>query len=525
MKDQLILIYSYLHGIWQYRWSALVIAWAVALPGWVAVYTLPDQYTSKVKIHVDTESVMTPLLDGLAVDSTVDTGLDIMSQLLFTRKNLEEIIRQTDMDLETNDSEAMNHLVKKLAGSIILKESSGGGHNRHVNIYELSYQGRSAERTYQVVSKLLNTLIETTLSSARTDTAEAQIFLDHQITEYEERLTAAEQKLAKFKRANVGFMPDEQGGYYSRLQREQDELDDIRSELRLAKRRHSEMLKQLDGESPLLDGSSYGTAKVLKLRQYREQLETLLSQYTEQHPDVQALRASIADVMSNENIEGDEIVNVGAGDSVEFNPVYQELKGEIHRASIEVETLKIRLKEQESSVEALKQAVDIIPEVEAKLAKLNRDYEITRARYLSMVERRESARLAQKVGQSGSNIKFHIIDPPRVPTKPSGPNRLLFLTAVFFAAIAAGLGWGFLRYLIQPTFIDSSQLRDKVALPVLGSVGLFVTAEHKRRRKIQLASFLLVFSLLIASYGGFVVFRGPGSELVKAVISLRSSVL
>ena len=68
MKDQLILIYSYLHGIWQYRWSALVIAWAVALPGWVAVYTLPDQYTSKVKIHVDTESVMTPLLDGLAVD-------------------------------------------------------------------------------------------------------------------------------------------------------------------------------------------------------------------------------------------------------------------------------------------------------------------------------------------------------------------------------------------------------------------------------------------------------------------------
>ncbi|MDX2507685.1 MAG: hypothetical protein QNL62_24870 [Gammaproteobacteria bacterium] len=520
MKDQLILIYSYLHGIWQYRWAALVIAWAVALLGWVAVYSLPDQYTSEVKIHVDTESVMKPLLEGLAVDSDVATGLNIMSQLLFTRKNLEEIIRQTDMGLEANGSETMDQLVKNLAGSVILKES---GEGRNDNIYKLSYQGRSAELTYQVVSKLLNTLIENMLNSARTDTAAAQVFLDHQITEYEMRLTAAEQKLAKFKRANVGFMPDEQGGYYRRLQREQDELDDIRSELRLAKRRHSEMLKQLDGESPLLDNSSYGAPQVLKLRNYREQLETLLSQYTEQHPDVQALRASIADVLSNENVEDAKIVDVGRGGSVEFNPVYQELKGESHRAIVEVETLKIRLIERENSVEALKQSVDIIPDVEAKLAKLNRDYEITRGRYLSMVERRESARLAQEVGQSGSNIKFRIIDPPRIPTKPSGPNRLLFLTAVFFAAIAAGLGWGFLWYFIRPTFIDSSQIRDKTGLPVLGSVGLFLTTEHKKKRMIQLTFFLLVFSLLLASYGGFVVFREQGSDLVRTLISLRSS--
>jgi len=521
MKDQLILIYSYLHGIWQYRWSALVIAWVVALPGWVAVYALPDQYASKAVIHVDTKSIMKPLLQGLAVESDVDTGLNIMSRLLLTRKNLEDVIRQTDMDLEVNDSEAMDLLVENLADSIILKDSGENRRKRDNNIYELSYQGRTAELTYQVVSKLLNTLIETTLSSARTDTAEAQIFLDHQITEYEKRLTTAEQKLAKFKRVNVGFMPDEQGGYYRRLQREQDELDDIQSELRLAKRRHSEMLKQLDGESPLLDNSSYGAPQVLKLRNYREQLETLLSQYTEQHPDVQALRASIADALSNENVEDNEIMGVGRGDSVEFNPVYQELKGEIHKGSVDVETLKIRLMEKEKSVEALKQSVDIIPVVEAKLAKLNRDYEITRERYLSLVERRESARLAQEVGQSGSNMKFRIVDPPRVPTKPSGPNRLLLLTMVLFAAISAGLGWGFLRYLIHPTFIDTNQIRNKIGLPMLGSVGLYLTTEHKKKRQTQFTSFLLVFLMLLISYGSVMAFNEPGSNLVRALMSLR----
>lgn len=521
MRDQLILIYSYLHGIWRYRWSALVICWIVALIGWVVVYSLPNQYTSKAIMHIDTKSVMQPLLKGLAVDSEVEAGLNMMSQLLLSRENLEEVIRQTDIDLEANDSKDMDLLVKNLASSIVLK---GDGRSRRTssNIYELSYQGNSAELVYQVTSKLLNTIIETMMSSARTDTAAAQVFLDGQIAEYETRLTEAEQKLAQFKRTNVGFMPDERGGYYSRLQREQGELDDIRSELRLAKRRHSEMLKQLAGESPLLDNNNYGAPQVLKLRNYREQLETLLSQYTEQHPDVIALRATIADVMANKNSEDDEIVDLGTGDSVEFNPVYQELKAEIHKTSIEVETLKIRLAEQKSSVDALKQAVDILPEVEAKLAKLNRDYEITRERHLDLVARRESARLAEEVGLSGNNINFRIIDSPRVPTKPSGPNRLLLLSLVLLVAISAGLGWGGLRYLIQPTFIDSSQIRDKIGLPVLGSVGLYLTAQHKTKRRIQLTSFLLVFCLLILSYGGVLVFSASGSELVNALISSRS---
>jgi len=517
MKEQLILIYSYLHGIWRYRWSALVICWIVALIGWLAVYSLPNQYTSTAIMHIDTTSVMKPLLKGLAVDSEVEAGLSIMSQLLLSRKNLEEVIKQTDLDLEATDQEAMDQLVKSLTRSIVLK-GDGKGQRRSSNIYELSYQGNSAEIVYQVVSKLLNTLIETTLSSGRTDTAAAQVFLDRQIAEYEARLTISEQKLAEFKRANVGFMPDEEGGYYSRLQSEQGTLENIRSELQLAKRRHSEMLKQLEGESPLLDNNSYGGAKILKLRQYREQLETLLSQYTEQHPDVQALRAAIADVMASDAGD-DAVADIGSGDSVEFNPVYQELKADTHRASIEVETLKIRLAEQKNKVEALKQAVDILPEVEAKLAKLNRDYDITRERHLDLVERRESARLAQEVGLSGSNVNFRIIDSPRVATKPSGPNRLLLLSLVLFIALSAGLGWGFLRYLIQPTFIHSSQIMDKINLPVLGSVGLYLSTEHKRKRHRQFASFLLGFFLLVISFGGVMVFSDQGSELVNTVMS------
>ena len=236
----------------------------------------------------------------------------------------------------------------------------------------------------------------------------------------------------------------------------------------------------------------------------------------------QALRTNISDLLANENAEGDEIVDIGTGDSVEFNPVYQELKAEIHRASVEVGTLNMKLATQKKSVEALKQAVDVLPEVEAKLAKLNRDYDITRERYLDMVSRRESARLAQEVGLSGNNVNFRIIDTPRVPTKPSGPNRMLLLSMAFLVAMGAGLGWGFLRYLIQPTIIDSSQISNKIDRPILGSVGLYLTAQHKMRRRLQLTSFLLVFFLLVILYGFVVIFSASGSELFSAFIASRN---
>jgi polysaccharide chain length determinant protein (PEP-CTERM system associated) len=524
MREQLVLIYSHLHGIWQYRWVALMIACVIAIIGWAVVYTMPNKYTSSAVVHVDTTSVMKPLLKGLSVDAKVDEGLNIMSRVLLSRKNLLDVILHTDMNAGANTPEELDELVRNLGRSIVL--TSGGKRKRGSSIYELSYEGQSPELAYQVVSKLLNTLIENTLNSSRTDTASAQQFIDGQIAEYETRLTEAEQMLAEFKRKNLGFMPDEKGGYYKRLQSEERALSTIRSDLRLARRKHTAMLRQLEGETPLLSNSSYAAPKVQKLRQYREELEQLLTQYKEQHPDVVALQALIAETaesIANGNTTEKYTGGSKTGDSVEFNPVYQDLKAESNRASIEVETLNIKLAEQENIVKELKQAVNVLPGVEAKLAKLNRDYEITRERYLSFVERRESARLAQAVGQSGNNVKFNIIDAPRVPLKPSGPYRSLLLTAVFASALLSGLAWGFFKYLIQPTFIGSNQVSEKIGLPVLGSVGLYLTDEHKRKRKLQLVGFLMVLFLLVATYGASIAFRDSGGERSDVSVALNVS--
>ena len=503
MNEQLAQIYSYLHGMWRYRWTALVIAWAVALAGWMFVAALPSQFKAEAVVYIDTSSVMKPLLKGLAPETDSYDEIKVMSRVLLSRDNLLLVIRETDMDLKVDSPEAREALVKDLASAIVLK---GGGTGKkwepRSNIYEISYQGTSAKRAYQVVSNLLNTMIEGTLNSTRTDTVTVQKFLDKQIMEHEERLTVAEQQLAEFKKANIGYMPDEKGGYYMRLQRAQDLVQNTRSALQLAERRYAELTKQLRDEKPLLDRQSYESASAIKIGQLQEQLDILLNQFTELHPDVLSLQSAIADLKANKDAGG-EIESVGAGSGTpEFNPVFQEMKSDLSKAGVEVETLKIQLADHENRVKKLRDSIDVIPEVEAKLSKLNRDYEVTRERYLDLVERRESARLGQSAGQSASDVTFRVIEPPIVPIRASGPARLLLMTAVLFVALAAGLGFSFLLYLLQPTYINLHQVRLGVGLPILGSVSLYVTDEHRRKRRMQLASFLSVTMLLICVYGG-----------------------
>lgn len=176
MQEQLNQIFGYLYGMWRFRWSALLISWIAAMVGWVVVFSMPNQYQAKAVIYLDSTSVMKPLLKGLAVETDDDSQeLEVINRILLSRDNLLSVIRETDMDLQVNNPRAREKLVENLAGSIELK---GGGEKKKwektSNIYEISYQSDSAQRVYQVVSVLLNTMIEKMLNSSRTDTAIAQ---------------------------------------------------------------------------------------------------------------------------------------------------------------------------------------------------------------------------------------------------------------------------------------------------------------------------------------------------------------
>ncbi len=516
MNDILNMIYAYAHGIWRYRWSGVAVAWIVAVCGWLVVYGLPDQYQSKATVYIDTESIMKPLLEGLTVETGATSDPRVIKQVLLSRATLLSVLRETDMDLQGVTPEKMDDLLADLADSITLTENQvsgrGGGRSEKSRIYEISFQSDSAEKGYQVVSKLLDTLIENTLSSSRIDTKIAQKFIDKQIREYESRLNLAEQKLAEFKKKHVGLMPGERGGYYQRLQSELDGIAATKSQLRLARQRYAELNKQLSGESPVLDSG----AQASKLRSYQEKLVDLQTRFTDKHPDVIALKAKIADLKSNAK-------SAPTDDMGKFNPVYQNLKVLASKAKVEVGSLQIKLEEQQRSVANLRKQVNLMPQVEAELAKLNRDYTVTKKRYLDLINRREAARLTEEAGENRSDVTFRVINPPLIPSKPWGPNRPLLLSAVLLLSLFAGIAWAVVRYFLHPTFADFRQLREKTGLPVLGIVNLNRANVNVHAQKAQMAMFLVAMAVLLGIFVGVVWYQHPGSMLVRSLIGVNAA--
>ncbi len=514
IHEQVNILYGYLHGLWRYRWSALIISWLIAISGWLYIYSMPDKYLAKAAINIDTTSVMQPLLQGLAMQTNPEDEINVMTRILLSRENLLTVIRETDMDLGINSPEQREGLIGHLGSSIRLNSLGGRGNRSH--IYEISYESHSAEQSFKVVFNLLNSLIENTLNSGRMDTAMAEEFLDEQIQDYEQRLVQSEERLAAFKKTNVGFMPDEKGGYYARLRGQQAAIDATKSALRLAKQRYREIKLQLSGEKPVLSASSYTTANAAQLRTLQQQLDSLLVQFTEEHPDVKSMRARIADLRNS--LDGGGSVAFDP-DTAELNPIYQDLKVEESRARVEVGTYQVQLAEQRQKLAELEESIDIIPQVEADLAKLNRDYDITRDRYLALVERRESARMAQKVEENSSELIFRVVDAPVVPLLPSGPNRPLLLAGVLLAALAVGIAWAVVRFLLYPTFVDFKQMQKMINLPVLGTISLQVTHEDRRQRRLHLTTFLLALFLMFGSFAAALHYQQQGSVQIRILMS------
>ncbi|MDH5515433.1 MAG: hypothetical protein OEY45_09760 [Gammaproteobacteria bacterium] len=519
IHEQINVAYGYLHGLWHYRWSALLICWFVAIAGWFYIYTMPDKFLAKAAVHIDTTSIMQPLLQDLAMVTSPEDEINVMTRILLSRDNLLSIIRESDMDLVADTPETRERLIQRLSQSILISNVGGRaprGRNNGSSIYEISFESSSAEMAFKVVFNLLNSLIENTLNSGRMDSAMAEDFLNEQIRDYEQRLLQGEERLATFKKKNVGFMPDERGGYYARLQQQQELIDTTNSELRLAKQRYNAITQQLAGEKPVLTTttSSSGTSSILQ--NHQQQLDELLAQFTEEHPDVKAMRARIADLQ--ESGRGNS-AGVASGSNAGPNPIYQDLKIEEGRARIEVGTLQVKLTEQRQKLAELKQSIDTIPQVEADLVRLTRDYEITRTRYLALLERRESARMAQKAEKNKSDLIFRVVDAPVVPLLPSNPNRPLLLAGAFAAALAAGIGWSILRFLLHPTFVDFKQMSRMIDLPVLGTISLQITPEKQHQRRVDMAIFLLITMLMIGSFAAAIMYQQQGSVYLRMLMS------
>ncbi len=504
MQQILAQIYTYIIGVWRFRWLALAVAWTLSVAGWLWVWSLPESYLATARLDVDSTNILRPLLRGLAIQPDVNQRVALMSKTLLNRPNLEKLMRMADLDLHVTSDLEEERLLTSIKESISLR-----GDRQNTSLYSVSFKHEDRDTAKKVVQSLMTIFIESTLGEKRKDSSGAQAFLDQQIADYELRLSEAEQRVADFKQRNVGMLPGEAGGYYQRLDMARGQLSSARLQLKELENRRNELSRQLRGEEPIFFSSSSasrggGSPLDQRINALQEKLDFLSISYTELHPEVVQIRSKIDSLKQERDAEYEQAISMPSAATSNFSssPVYLSMRTMLAETEANVAELKVRVQEYSNRVKALENTVNSIPDIEVELQQLDRDYQVIAQQHNALLKRRESALLSEKVEKNADDIKFRIIDPPYVPLKPTEPDKLLLNATVLVFSLGAGAAVGFLFSLFSPVFFDRRSISDRLGLPVLGCVTLILAPEQARREFRSAMVYLsLAVSLLVVFAG------------------------
>jgi len=262
-----------------------------------------------------------------------------------------------------------------------------------------------------------------------------------------------------------------------------------------------------------------GSALDMRIQNLQERVEELLLRYTEKHPDVVEIMRLIEELglkREEDRVLMDEM-DLGPTD----NPVYQQLQMQLTQAEATVASMSARVEEFQRRIVLLQEKVNNVPKIEAELKQLDRDYNIHQQNYQELLARRESANISEQAEISGDQLKFRVVDPPRVPLEPSSPNRPLLMTAVLIGSLIIGVVLAFFLYMLRPTFDNPRTVMEVLGRPVLGGVSMIHNQEWSNRHRRALVAYSIAGISLLLLYGGVLTMSGLEmniAEIQEAVV-------
>lgn len=468
------------HSVWQRRWLAMAVAWAICILGWLAVALIPNTYESQAKLFVQTKAILAEDTGISAVER--QKQIDNVEQTLTSAANLEKVVRGTDLGKNLVTPREIEGAVGGLRTAIKIKSEQD-------NLFEISAtmsaggrsDGEAATLARDVVQKLIDIFVEENLAGGRGETSDTLRFLDEQIAKRQKELEVAEQKRVKFETENLGMLPGV-GSVSQRLETGRVEINQIDSQLIAAQSALAAINGQLAGTPQSIAGASAGGGTNPLAQAQGELASAKARGLTDQHPDVVALKNQIAALRS-----------VGAGASTAYsvpNPAYSSLisiKAERQAAVQALQARKAALQAEMNGMVA-KQIQE--PGVAAEQARIARDYDVLKAQYDKLLTEREQARLRGQVETQTDAVRFDLIAPPSSPRTPVAPNRPLLLVMVLLAGIAAGIGTAFALGQLNASFPTAGKLEAASGLPVIGSISQMLTQAQRDERKRKLRLFV-----------------------------------
>jgi uncharacterized protein involved in exopolysaccharide biosynthesis len=328
------------------------------------------------------------------------------------------------------------------------------------NAFELTYLYTDPKIAAAVANRLPEVFAEQTKIARQQQAQRATQLFSGEAQSLKASLGQWEGKLAQFKIAHGGELPEQLEVNMRTLERIGSELHSKSDELRAAEAHRSELVfarHSIDTQAGRLESAEAGLVR---------DLVAARSTMTEDHPDIQRMGKELSTLRQKKN----EALAQLAEERLERN-----------RATARVSRIEGEIEDLQQRGDVYQARLDRTPRWAEELSALQRDYDITKEKYKSVVSRKVEAELAQELELQSANGMFNLLSPAMVANAPSHPDRLSGLILALLVALAVGALAGTFVDARDESIRDVRQIKERLPLPILAVVPMLNGRAEQRR--------------------------------------------
>ncbi|HEY2471974.1 MAG TPA: hypothetical protein VGI45_29585 [Terracidiphilus sp.] len=463
--------------------------------GWLAVWglswVLPTTYKSSTLILVE-QPTMPQNYVAPNVNDDLQDRLQSITQQILSRTRLISIIDKLGLyagieRLKTPDDKV--DAMRKDISVDLVRDSRNG----EISAFRVNFSAHNPVLAQKVTTELYQLFINENGRVRLQESEGTTSFIQKQLEDARVTLAAQEAKVKQFQTMHQGALPTQQtsnlqilAGFQGQLQNEQDSLNTAKQQ-KVYYQSLIEQYRNLHATGRSVDGEpTEVTAVDQELRRLKAQLTDLQSRYTDSYPDVQRVKAQIADTEKQKRqLLAAPKTGSKPGTEAESTPLLQ-LQSQLEANQLEIGSRERAISGLQARIGEYQGRLNAEPGTEQELAEITRGYDQSKANYDDLQKKKNASVMATSMEQMQQGERFTMLDPPSLPTKPDSPNRLKFCGY----GIATGLGLGFLVVLLFELLDDrmhsEKEIKTLLAVPIMAEIPEVLSTLEEQTQKRQL---------------------------------------
>lgn len=440
-----------------------------------------------------------------------------MTQSILSRATLTNIINTHALYPKERKRLPLEDIIESMRNKAIEVRMIGGspGSQSKTVAFNVTFKYENRVIAQKVCQDLVTKFIDENVRERASSSSQVKDFVEDQWSSRKRELDAIEEQLSRFKSANIGRTPEQQGAMMSAINGVETRMTNINASLgrlnqdRLIIENQISILKDqlrqiivptVENVRTVVPRDERLTALEREIANSETKLQSLRESYQDTHPDIKAASSNIQILKKErdrlQKIQDDleQQAKKGAGSVSTLRPEaqrearaleaqIQQLQSRIEASRLEEDSYKKALVEAERSAKTLQGSLASMPSSEKEYEQLRLQAMFARRDFEEIDRVRQRANAAVELENRKQTEKLEVLDQASLPVTPTEPKRWIIMLGGAIGGLLLGICFAAAQEMKDSTLKNLKDVRAYTQLTILGCIPLLENDLVVRRRR------------------------------------------